>query len=600
MKTIDLVSVELSGFRSFTKQTVIDFSADAGLKLITGDNQVEPTLGANGAGKSTLFDAVCWCAYGISVRGKKTAELVSWGSKETYVECIYRIDGAERRVRRAGPPEKAFIDGEPVDQAEIDHLLGLSKARFLHSVLFGQAVPFFIDLPIPARGEVIDEIMDSGFWLEASDKARKNATDQERAIATLDREIAGLDGEMRVAEENATVTDAETQWEDKRKQRMEEIFDLADAAEADIETLEEQVTDSVKGIDPDKIDDLHARVEELKRKATDAERELAKLELQSDKLNEDYEFFANHDLCPTCDQSISDTFAEDHLAEISKKRSGIEHGLSELEAALSDTKINLQAEQDEWRTEFDLQTRLGTALSTANVRLASKKRELDSLAKQVETIDAETNPYVEARAQAEQRKAQINIKLEQKRSDKSAASGKQAQFEYWKTAFKRVRLFAIKRIMQQLEIETMNSAAALGLIGWKITYATETENKSGTMKPGVQIEVTTPHRGGKFDTYSPGEGQRVRVAVALGFASMIQRYAGVRYGFEAFDEPSAWLSEKGIEDLLECLHRRAELTQKSLFVIDHRALVYSGFSEILCVTKDENGSRVEVVNRAET
>ena len=86
-------------------------------------------------------------------------------------------------------------------------------------------------------------------------------------------------------------------------------------------------------------------------------------------------------------------------------------------------------------------------------------------------------------------------------------------------------------------------------------------------------------------TWSGGEGQRVRLAVAMGLASLIQRQAGISINFEVFDEPTQFLSETGIENLLECLRHRAAVLHKSIWLCDHRTLLCSNFSEIWVVRK---------------
>ena len=138
----------------------------------------------------------------------------------------------------------------------------------------------------------------------------------------------------------------------------------------------------------------------------------------------------------------------------------------------------------------------------------------------------------------------------------------------------------------------MNAAESLGLVGWRISYATETETKSGTSKMGVQVEVHPPDDR-RFSNWWGGEAQRVRLCTGLGFAGLIQRWAGVRYGFEVFDEPTNWLSEAGIEDLLDMLKNRADARGTRIFLADHRALTHSGFDQVMTVVKDENGSHVE-------
>src|SRR5215471_20175473 len=104
MKQISLTRVKLTNFRSFTGTTSIDLTTRAGLKLISGENRVEPRLGANGAGKSTLWDAVAFALYGTSVKGLRAADLIAYGALHTAVALTLTIDGEERTIQRSAPP----------------------------------------------------------------------------------------------------------------------------------------------------------------------------------------------------------------------------------------------------------------------------------------------------------------------------------------------------------------------------------------------------------------------------------------------------------------------------------------------------------------
>src|SRR5262249_25119885 len=145
-------------------------------------------------------------------------------------------------------------------------------------------------------------------------------------------------------------------------------------------------------------------------------------------------------------------------------------------------------------------------------------------------------------------RARLEEELGAKRQEEQAKITQLSQLNFWKGGFKKVRLFCLENVLHELEIETRNSLMALGLIGWKVGLKTATETRSGTVKLGVQVDVQPPrHPLGKFDVLSGGEGQRARIAISLGLANLIQRWAGVRYNFEVFDEPTAWLSTQGVE-----------------------------------------------------
>jgi energy-coupling factor transporter ATP-binding protein EcfA2 len=159
-----------------------------------------------------------------------------------------------------------------------------------------------------------------------------------------------------------------------------------------------------------------------------------------------------------------------------------------------------------------------------------------------------------------------------------------------------MQLFLIKQTLGFLEVEVCAAASALGLPNWKIAFTTESETKSGTTKMAVQIIVTDAANGSEL-IWSGGEEQRIRLAVALGMSNLIQRMSNTFYDLEVWDEPTNFLSNEGIEGLLSCLQYRSVQQGKGVWLIDHRALVFSGFSQVWTMTKTIEGSSMQLTSR---
>lgn len=225
--------------------------------------------------------------------------------------------------------------------------------------------------------------------------------------------------------------------------------------------------------------------------------------------------------------------------------------------------------------------------------IAAMEREENPYTGSLQTCRETINPKVEAREVANRQRVKLTQEWEAKRDEQLALEALMAKLEYWKGAFKRIRLFYVGQVLAALEIEIQAAISVHGLDGWRIKLMTETENKSGTTKLGVQIRVLSQSgQEGEWETWSGGEGQRLRLAMAEGLASLIQRAAGVWFDVEVWDEPSAWLSTEGVDDLLEALQYRAQSLKKSIWLIDHRSLAFSGFSEIWTARKFAEGTKV--------
>lgn len=587
MKQISLKSLSVDSFKSFSKAETVNFKDSDCLILIAGDNKVERRLGANGAGKSTLFDALCFCLYGNSVKGTRIGDLVTYGEKTTLAEVSLLIDDREISIRRSGPPNKVYIDNQEVLQADLEQLLGMSRQRFLNSVLFGQAAPLFIDLSIPERGALLDEILDLQFWMRASDKAAKEQTTKSSELNKLKIEIGRTEGSLSSLESIEDIAKEENEWADKQQERVNELIGEFEKREIELHAFE-----ATTFLDPPNVDVLWKTIQECREKCKPFEREIALKQQKISEIAKDIKFFDDHGECPVCSQTISRTFAHNHIEDQQKLEISLKEQIEEAKLDLDGLQTTIRLTEEDWRKGTKKREEIRVQKSANEANIKQKKIELDRLEKQIENLANETNPFTSRRERVEEERTSLEEKLDAQKGQETELSNKIATYDFWKQAFKRVRLFCISRVLQQLEIETMNAASSLGLIEWKITFATESETKSGTVKTGVQIGVSSPSLTGQFSAWSGGEGQRVRLCVALGLASLIQRWSGVRWDIEIFDEPTQHLSESGISDLLDLLKARADSMKKRIFVADHKGIQHAGVDKVITVVKSSEGSYV--------
>ena len=80
----------------------------------------------------------------------------------------------------------------------------------------------------------------------------------------------------------------------------------------------------------------------------------------------------------------------------------------------------------------------------------------------------------------------------------------------------------------------------------------------------------------------------------MGLSNLICSRLELQPTVEFYDEPTQWLSESGIQDLLGVLLERAKKYRKVILLADHRGLSFGQFSGTIMVTKDRGGSRLHV------
>ena len=610
---VTLKSIAIANFKSIISEYV-EFNSENGLCFLGGKNEVDPNLGANGAGKSSLWDAVIWCLYGTSAKGNRSSQLISQGKDTVSVVMWVEVDGVEHCILRAYSPMRIHIDDmvETRNQKDVDNLVGLSKEKFLNSVVFGQGLPLFPDRSISERGELLDDILNLSLWMKCAELASSYQTITEGDLRSNNLRLKYLEGksdalpdeeslitreltwESELAAETALTECKAAHWADIRQTSIEELNTklkkykealkrLLDTPKTDVDKIREQTRL--------KRDVLHSTVMLY-----------SNLDSEIKTLTNKVKTLDGKDLCPTCNQQVSNH--ELIQKELQEDKVNLEH-YKKVQAVTGEEWEELAKEVSVLEIAFHKgltdNSHREEGIRIAEHTCGKLQSEIDYL---VETFESHNpylpklsapkadNPYT---AQLEElKKAQTEIGEEKTKllKEKEEIERKITGYQYWKHSFKRIRLTLISQVLEALSIEIKSALSALGLDGWSISLKTESETKSGTTKLGVQIEVHSPTMTVPWELWSGGESQRLRLAMSMGLASMIQRSSGVRYGFEVWDEPTAWLGDEGVTNLLDALRYRAESQKKAVWIVDHRALQSSSFDEIWTAVKTAEGTKV--------
>ena len=596
MRDVQLHSMVLENFQSYKSETIEQFPEHGGFFFLSGKNESEPRLGANGAGKSTLFNALVWCLYGVTAKGGKTSDVLSWGAKKVCVSIALEIGGQPCVITREGPPNRLYVDDAATTQDEIDALLGLSRARFLHSVLFGQDCRFFIDLPVADRAVLLDEVLDLSVWQSLSDAAKAKTKSLETQVELSRREIARLQGRLS-SYDTTSLEQKRDAWEATYTAETTALVDKLDELEKVLERAGDVTQAAMNTYDASmKAQDTHntKRLVELTAKTRELQSTLGALKAETASAERHRTYYAHTESCVACGQKIDAKFAREKVLEASATIASNEKRIDQINKqlvawdveALELTAYGVKLTKEHNDAKY--------ALRNAQNDYQRAKLAADQCYNDVErrlSAPAE-NPFVAEIERVQEERASTGVQIQLFETETQKLEGEALTTKFWIEGFKRVRLFLIKRILSTLEIEVNNAASALGLPDWHIAFKTETETKSGGTKFGVRIEVSSGVATGAWEVWSGGEGQRIKLAVAIGLANLIQRMAGVHYTFEVWDEPTAWLSQEGVEDLIECLRYRSDTTGKAVWLVDQRAHEVASFNEIWRVTKTSEGSKV--------
>jgi DNA repair exonuclease SbcCD ATPase subunit len=303
-------------------------------------------------------------------------------------------------------------------------------------------------------------------------------------------------------------------------------------------------------------------------------------------------------LCPECGQPITDEHAHTRKTELIAEFDSNYERINAITLESSTTEQHLgklakEIKELEKNNEQFMDLKLHARMLEQQVTVQGQifLRAMQDIKK----IESETNPFTAMCDELEARYKKLTEQRDELIEKLNTINGEIEILKFWQKGYRDIRLQQIDTTLLELELATNRNAAALGLQNWEIQFATERETKSGATSHVFSILLFPPGQDKPipWESYSGGEAQRWQLAVTFGLSEVLMSRAGIDPDIEILDEPTGFLSQEGIDDLLECLHARAHELQRRIYLIDHRSLERGSFDGIVTVIKDDAGIHIE-------
>lgn len=608
------VRLALENFCCFRERIECEFPTMPGLYFMHGENLVED-IGANGVGKTRFWDGFCWVLKGRTTRNQKGPALLPWGGSGTVRgELVLRPRRVNHTITRTWQPIQLLLDDEPIEQQQLDGLLrGLSADALLNSILISQFPPQkFLDQPSGEQSRLLSNVLSLERWLERSRDASKQADYYDgisRSAAEAISEKRGRLAESKSKDFNA----AAREWDTDRRQRLADMRREEQDASKRIRSIRRKrkcLKRSVAKHDKafrtverrlvnlrKRMDDTLRAKERAASKRDHLHGEIAAVESEQQKFKD----LANQKRCPLCGSRLSAKHLQDERSRLHTKIQGLQSRLEKADREYSRWRRALNSMEGTWRTLQNQRESIQHKVLSLDATLDSLKnkgtvedRASARLRRDRSRLESEVNPFRKAAEEARGERRRLISGLASLRRLAYVLERREDAYRYWTKAFKEVRLMIIRESLTQLELETNAALGQLGLDGWSMSFDVERETKSGSISKGFHIEVQSPHnkKPVAWESWSGGQSQRLRLSAVMGMADMITARHGLSPNLEVWDEPSIWLSDRGIDDLLAALESRAHEQQKQVWLVDHRDLQYRGFAGRLDLVFDDRGSHI--------
>lgn len=607
MTDLEFASLTIENFTVFTKPQKLSFGRlGLGLTFMQAFNKVEPDLGSNGSGKSSVFDAFKWCLYGKTIDGRRGTDVRPWSDPKahTYVTLVVYVNDEKRIIERSTKTNGLTLDDKVVTQDEIIRLIGITEAMFDYAVVIGQGAEMFFELTPGAKMAMLSEAIDLSNWDKHSENAKARRDDLFKAQGEAKAQIAILEQVLAdLKRDRDDVAAKAVEWDDRQsaalaeaKKDMSKNIEVLDqwrielgrhdldyeAAETELRAAASKVTEVAK---------------KLREAQTVYDRASDRLQAADAKLA-DLKDTTFEESCPTCGATINHKTRRDHEKKLREeikdqedecddayqaaKDAGIV--MADLKTALDKHEADVTTYRRKSDDAIDARTRKQTQVSELAATVAFNKKQAD--------LKQERNPYDDLARDIKARIRTTIDTLKELDAVEELAAVKANRNDYWVKNFKTIKLHLLEEFLNELEVVTQDTLPRLGLVGWDIRITMEKETKSG-VNVALHVMIRKPEwdKPVKWEAFSGGEAQRLKLAGAIALSDTLLQHAGVRTDLMVLDEPTQHLSPEGVGDLVDTLIEVGR--NRQMILIDHTARQSNRFANTVTVTRNRDGSTIE-------
>lgn len=614
IRALQFVSLHMRNFKGFVGDEPhrLFLGRRPGFYFLGGRNELEPQLGSNGAGKTSIFDAIRWCLHGRTTEDLRNPDIKPWyGEKQSEVGLKVVVSEAAHEIVRTTFPNSLTLDGEEVGQETIDNLI-MGADLFAHTIILGQGQPLFFDLGPEAKMQLFSEALTLDRWDVRSDTAKARVQELQREISQRSGRIEGLELAISRGEVNlAKIKKDQADWEASRAGELEAAQKGLAEWQVYKESIDTEYAAASTSFDSAKteLDAYEGKVEEARLALSDAQiardRTIAKQEADAREigiLEAQIKEVKTARKCPVCGQPVSKTNLAVHLFELEEQLAGLrataedpKKGTPRRDSDIVSLTKAYEAAKARGQPLRERAQKAGHAANLILPRVHEADANIASFRREVARWESEANPFSGQRKTLLRQLADDKRDIDEERKALATAQAREQRAAIWVKGFKDVRLYVIEGLLDSLRLTTAANLMEMGLPDWRIDYDIERETKSGSIKRGMSVSILSPYfdKPVRWESYSGGERQRLRVVGAMALSDSLLEYAGISTNFQGLDEPTQHLSIEGVRDICAFLPAKALSAARSIFYVDHQAISSKAVAKTIMVVKDQYGSRIE-------
>jgi len=536
-------------------------------------------VGTNGAGKSTILDALCFSLFNKPFRKITKSQLVNTtNERDGIVEVEFTLKGKSYKIVRGLKPNKfeIWIDGKMQDQfanaAEQQKyfeqsILKLNYKSFTQIVILGSStfVPF-MQLTAPNRREVIEDLLDIKIFSAMSEVVKAKLRSKKDEVRTLELKKDSLLDKVEM-QKNFIKTIEETGHEDIKK-KQSQIGKIAKEAKGHIDKNEE-LSKELETLDT-KLLGLSDVTKSL-RTLSDLR---GKIKQKSTAVGSEYNFFNDNVTCPTCTQSIEESFRVNKIADLNNSINKLQTGLSELESKIQEEELR-EVRFNQISQEV---TTLTHGISQNNTRISGLQRQSRDLESEIQRIAeqiANRNTEHEKLAEYQNNLAATYEKVAEQK-------GLISEHDF---AFGLLKDSGVKKTIIKKYLPLINQQVNryLQMMDFYINFTLDEEFNESIESP--------IHEDFSYASFSEGEKMRIDLALLFTWREIAAYKNSTNTNLLIMDEVfDSSLDGSGNEDFLKII--RFVIKGANIFVISHKEGMFDKFDNVIKFEKIKGFSRI--------
>ena len=535
-------------------------------------------IGTNGAGKSTMLDALTFSLFNKPFRKINKSQLINaTNERDCLVEVVFDLNGREYLVRRGIKPNifEIDVDGTVMNKQADDRsmqkileetILKVNYKSFTQIVILGSStfVPF-MQLSGSNRRDVIEDLLDIRIFSAMNHLIKEKMREQREKIKSLTFKKDNVKDKIQMQKSFIK------ELEDQGKNSITENEKKKDSLSDEICVLimkTEGLEDSVYGLTEQQKELIGTGEKLLKLNNLKG-----KLSQKVSTITKEHKFFSDNVTCPTCTQSIEESFRLNKINDVQTKARELKKGFEDLEKSI-------KTEQDRERHFNNLSkeiTKLNHDISQNNTKISGFQRQIRDLESEIQTI-AER---FKNRNTENEKLTEFKTNLKETMSDLSEVRDEVLHYDF---AYSLLKDDGVKTKIIKKYLPFINSQVNryLQLMDFYINFNLD-EEFNETIKSPI-------HEDFSYSSFSEGEKMRIDLALLFTWREVARVKNSVNTNLLIMDEVfDSSLDGFGTDEFMKII--RYIIKGANIFIISHKTELSDKFETVIKFDKIKVFSR---------